>query len=76
MSGSEIGSLIRRRRLDALLDLRIWWPHPPLVRWVWRWRARGDRRFLTGLSNRALRDVGLDRVDVDTESTQSFWRQR
>lgn len=77
MSESDSGSLVRRRRLEALLDLRIWWPHPPLARWVERWRARGgDRHFLAGLSDHALRDIGLDRGDVDSESTQSFWRQR
>ena len=77
MSGSDSDSLVRRRRLDALLDLRVWWPHPPLARWLERWRAHGtDHRFLAGLSDHALRDIGLDRADVDSESTQSFWRWR
>ncbi len=76
MSGSD-SNTIGRRRLDTLLEVRIWWPHPPLGRWIKRWRARGggDRRYLSGLSDHALRDLGLDRTDVETESTLSYWRQ-
>jgi uncharacterized protein YjiS (DUF1127 family) len=78
MSGRESDTVGRRRRIDSLLDVRIWWPYPaPLGRWIGRWRARvRGRRFLEGLDDRALRDIGLDRADVETESTLSFWRQR
>ncbi|HKF74408.1 MAG TPA: DUF1127 domain-containing protein [Stellaceae bacterium] len=76
MSGSDGGTVARRRRGDALLAVRIWWPHPPLARWVERWRMRAhDRRLLASLDDHALRDIGLDRPDVETESTQSFWRR-
>ena len=76
MSRGETRSL-DKQHLDSPLAVRVWWPYPPIARWVERWRARGDdRRFLASLSDHALRDIGLDRVDVDTESTQSFWRQR
>ncbi len=76
MSGSD-SNTIGRRRLDTLLEVRIWWPHPPLGRWVERWRSRRrDRHTLAGLDDHALRDLGLDRADVETESTLSYWRQR
>src|SRR5690242_17805303 len=76
MSGSDSKALARRRRIDELLELRIWWPHPPLARWVERWQVRArDRRLLSSLDDHALRDLGLDRADVDTESTHSFWRR-
>ena len=77
MSRSDSETIGGWRRLDALLELWIWWAHSPLVRWIERWRRRGrDRRTLAGLDDRALRDLGLDRADVETESTQSFWRRR
>ncbi len=78
MSGGDSKTLGDRRRIASLLEVRSWWPHPPLARWVerWRWRGGGDRRFLSSLTDHALRDIGLDRADVDTESTNSFWRRR
>jgi uncharacterized protein YjiS (DUF1127 family) len=77
MSGSDSNALARRRRIETRLELRIWWPHPPLVCWVEWWQTHmRDRRLLSSLGHHALRDLGLDRADVDTESTQSFWRSR
>ena len=78
MSGRESDSVGRRRRMGSLLDVRIWWPClAPLGRWLGRWRGRvRGRRFLASLDDRALRDISLDRADVETESTLSFWRQR
>ena len=58
-------------------ELRLWWPHPPPVRWIERWHALArDRRVLASFDERMLRDIGLDRASVDTESTRSFWRLR
>ena len=77
MSGRDGDALSRQERSDALLELRIWWPHPSLPRWVERWRTRiRDRHTLAGLDDRALRELGLERADLDIESTQSFWRWR
>ena len=46
-------------------------------RWVGRWQARArDRRLLASFDDRMLRDIGLDRASLDTESTGSFWRRR
>lgn len=67
----------RARPRVAPLELRIWWPHPPLARWIERWRMRvRDRRLLASFDDHALRDLGIDRTDVETESTHSFWRGR
>jgi drug/metabolite transporter (DMT)-like permease len=58
-------------------EVRTWWPHPPLVRWVERRRQHShDRRLLATFSDRMLRDIGLDRGSVDRETTTSFWRLR
>jgi uncharacterized protein YjiS (DUF1127 family) len=34
----------------------------------------GDRRLLASLDDRQLRDLGLQRGDVDIDSTASHWR--
>jgi len=40
-----------------------------------RWQARArERRVLRWMDDRALRDVGLNRADVERESGRSFWR--
>jgi len=58
-------------------EVRTWWPHPPLVRWVERRRQHShDRRLLATFSDRMLRDIGLDRGSLGRETTASFWRLR
>ena len=42
-----------------------------LVSWYLGWN---DRRQLASLDDRMLRDLGIDRAAVDTESTVSHWR--
>ncbi|MCW5751066.1 MAG: DUF1127 domain-containing protein [Alphaproteobacteria bacterium] len=39
---------------------------------VWQDRAR-DRQQLAAMSDRALRDVGLSRADIDREASKPFW---
>ena len=39
----------------------------------WQERAR-QRRQLTSLDDRALKDIGLSRSDVAGESSKPFWR--
>ena len=38
-------------------------------------RAR-DKQLLASLDDRMLRDIGLDRAAVETDSAVSFWRTR
>jgi uncharacterized protein YjiS (DUF1127 family) len=73
----------RARRPDADLpawpslraEVKAWWPHPLLLRWIGCGRACAhDRRTLAHLDDRALRDIGLDRAWVEHESPVSFWR--
>ena len=40
---------------------------------LWNTRRR-DRRTLALLSDRSLRDLGIDRDAVDRDSAMSFWR--
>ena len=59
---------------DMPAEIGAWWPHPPFLRWIRRERAYAhDRRFLASLNDRQLRDIGLDRAAVETESA-AFWR--
>lgn len=39
----------------------------------WRRRAR-ERRLLSALDDRALRDIGISRVDAARECSKPFWR--
>jgi uncharacterized protein YjiS (DUF1127 family) len=40
---------------------------------AWQTRAR-TRRELSGLSAAQLRDIGIDRIDADSEAAKPFWR--
>ncbi len=41
---------------------------------LFSWQERANQRHaLTQLDDRLLRDVGLDRVDVDREVAKPFW---
>jgi uncharacterized protein YjiS (DUF1127 family) len=40
----------------------------------WHRRSR-DRAELAGLDDRALRDIGINRVDVWREINKPFWRE-
>jgi uncharacterized protein YjiS (DUF1127 family) len=40
---------------------------------TWHERAR-QRRQLQGLGDRMLKDLGLDRADVEAEAAKPFWR--
>lgn len=45
------------------------------VRLLLSWQERAtERRHLSGLDDRALKDIGLSRADVAGESTKPFWR--
>lgn len=38
------------------------------------YRVLRDSRMLSGLNDRALRDIGIDRATVEDESSSGFWR--
>jgi uncharacterized protein YjiS (DUF1127 family) len=40
----------------------------------WRERARG-RGFLSRMSDRQLKDIGLTRLDANREARKFFWRE-
>jgi uncharacterized protein YjiS (DUF1127 family) len=47
-----------------------------IVRLLWTWSERSRQRFqLQQLSDDMLKDVGLNRVDVDGESSKHFWQE-
>ena len=53
------------RRLARLVERVIAWD-----------RGYRDRQFLASLDNRQLRDIGIDRATVGSDSAASFWRFR
>jgi uncharacterized protein YjiS (DUF1127 family) len=51
--------------LSRLLDLVVAWN-----------RRRRDRQLLEGLNERILRDIGIESIMAERDSTMSFWRLR
>jgi uncharacterized protein YjiS (DUF1127 family) len=46
-----------------------------IAAWAWRCAERArQRRALARLDDRLLRDVGLSRADMRSETTRAFWR--
>ena len=46
-----------------------------LVEHVILWnQCRSDLRLLASFDDRMLRDIGIDRATVESDSTTSFWR--
>jgi len=46
-----------------------------VVQFVGYWRTvTRQRRHLSRLDDRLLRDIGLTRLDVELESSKPFWR--
>ncbi|RZI20255.1 DUF1127 domain-containing protein [Pseudomonas orientalis] len=49
-------------------------PLSGLLRSISRWPAlHRERRMLAGMSDDALKDIGLNRVDVEKEIHRHFW---
>ena len=61
---------LARRRVG---DLALWLRRAADLLLIWHERAR-QRRQLTSLNDRMLRDLGLTRADVMAESSKPFWR--
>lgn len=50
-------------------------PLSGLLRVVFRWQAlRHERRVLAAMSDAALKDIGLNRGDVEPESHRHSWQ--
>ena len=50
------------------------WPLFGLFQTVSRWQAlHRERRMLAGMSDDALKDIGLNRIDVEQEIHRHFW---
>jgi uncharacterized protein YjiS (DUF1127 family) len=63
----------RGARFHTILGRRL----GRLVEHVISWhRASRDRRFLAGLDDRQLRDMGIDRATVENDRSPPFWRFR
>ncbi|MGY2289616.1 DUF1127 domain-containing protein [Pseudomonas sp. SDO528_S397] len=49
-------------------------PFSGLFQLMGRWQAlHRERQFLAGMSDEALKDIGLNRGDVERESHRHFW---
>jgi uncharacterized protein YjiS (DUF1127 family) len=73
---SQTWNEIARRRARNTLAFAIWTVGK--AAWLtgrrWAERAR-QRRVLAMLSDHSLRDIGLNRIEVDFESRRPFWRE-
>ncbi|HUH83707.1 MAG TPA: DUF1127 domain-containing protein [Stellaceae bacterium] len=50
-----------------------WWHHSVQLIALWRRRAE-ERRWLSAMSERDLRDIGLTSLDARQEAGKPFWR--
>ncbi|WP_248752321.1 DUF1127 domain-containing protein [Pseudomonas sp. MWU15-20650] len=51
------------------------WPFSGLFHTLARWQAlRQERQLLATLSDDALKDIGLNRADVEQERHRHFWQ--
>lgn len=66
----DIAWCVARRRVG---DLAVRLRRATDLLLVWHERAR-QRRQLSSLNDRMLRDLGLTRADVMAESSKPFWR--
>ncbi len=58
----------------GLLDM-LWRPVARLPATLLRWHRRAaERRHLSQLNDRLLKDIGLTRYDVEREVAKPFWR--
>jgi len=70
MAGTKAMTLWHRIGRDLLRREQGGW-----IALVNEWRRRaGSRRELAALCDRALRDIGVTRYDVEREASKPFWR--
>lgn len=67
VQGSHVGSIGSRARLRRLVTRCI------LLLLLWQERS-AQRRQLTGMDSRVLKDMGMTQADVDDEARKPFWR--
>jgi uncharacterized protein YjiS (DUF1127 family) len=82
--GLERRLVFHRRLKENNMSTLHWTDHavepkgrriPGLLALIGEWLRRIEsRRELAGLCDRALRDIGLTRVDAMREATKPFWR--
>ncbi len=60
---------------DRAVRRRARWNIAALLALIGTWRGRmQERRALAGLCDRALRDIGVTRIDAMREAEKPFWR--
>ncbi len=68
-----IGRLSALARMTDLATL-VWNDAKALVNHLVTWQIRArERKHLSSMDDRMLRDVGLSRVDVMREASKPFW---